>query len=199
MKKLFKKITISAAVCVALLGYIAAQQASFVTLDNVKIEGSDIVMTLSGETKFHAFKISNPPRLIVEFTNTEHNWKQREIELNGKVIKRVRSGQFQNEPSKIARVVVDLVKLPEYSLNGKGNIVTLRIGAEPAAGSADDAKAVPAETAAAPAAEPAPVEVVAQPLEAEKTDKPIVPAPKKEEAPKAVEKPEVPKPVAAKA
>ena len=51
-------------------------QDKFVTLDKVSIENNSIVMSLSGTAKYHAFKISNPPRLIVEFSNTEHNWKR---------------------------------------------------------------------------------------------------------------------------
>lgn len=102
-------------------------QQNFRTLDNVKIEGNTVVITLSGSTKYHAFKISNPPKLVVEFSNTENNVKTKEITGDGKIINRVRAAQFQNEPTKIARVVVDLKKMVEYELASKGNEIVLTL------------------------------------------------------------------------
>ncbi|MFH1421629.1 MAG: AMIN domain-containing protein [Planctomycetota bacterium] len=107
-----------------------AAQGGFETLDDVKIVDNSIVMTISGESKYHAFKISNPPRIVVEFTNTEHNWKQKELEVNSNSIKRIRSGQFQNEPVKIARVVVDLTQMFEYELKAVGKDVVLYLNPE---------------------------------------------------------------------
>lgn len=125
MKKLLIGLGVTGAILLALNCLSFTQQADFKTLDEVKVMGDFIVMKLSGQTKYHAFKISNPPRIVVEFTNTEHNWKQKELEVKKQPIRRIRSGQFQNEPVKIARVVVDLYKIVEYELKGKGNEVTL--------------------------------------------------------------------------
>ncbi|OGS17873.1 MAG: hypothetical protein A2219_01695 [Elusimicrobia bacterium RIFOXYA2_FULL_50_26] len=100
---------------------------NFVTLDKVSVNDNSVVVSLSGETKYHAFKIENPPRIIIEFTNTELNLKQKNIEVDGKTIKRIRGGQFQNDPVKIARVVLDMNSMAEYQLNGKGTRVTLTL------------------------------------------------------------------------
>lgn len=134
---------------------------SFVTLDKIKVEDTSIAMSLSGEAKYHAFKIANPPRVIVEFTNTEHNVNQKEIEVNGKLIKRIRSGQFQNEPVKIARVVIDLVKAAEYQLQGDKNNVKLIL--EPALEQQEPAASTsePAVVVAEEAGNEAPVESTA--------------------------------------
>jgi type IV pilus assembly protein PilQ len=118
MRKLI--ITLAVSFMVAASSYSAA----FVTLDKTQVQGNDVIMNLSGPAKYHAFKIANPPRLVIEFTNTEHNVKTQEISVNGELIKRVRSGQFQNEPVKICRVVIDLKKLTEYQVKGNGNAVT---------------------------------------------------------------------------
>lgn len=125
MKKIILCLGIAAILSV--LYYSIQAQEGFRTLDDVKADGDSVIMTLSGETKFNVFKISNPPRLVVEFTNTEHNTKIKEFEVNTKYIKRVRSGQFENEPAKIARVVIDLNEMVEYDLKGSGNQVTLTL------------------------------------------------------------------------
>jgi len=103
---------------------------NFVTLDKLAVNENSVVISLSGETKYHAFKIENPARIIVEFTNTELNLRQKNVEANGKIIKRVRGGQFQNEPVKIARIVLDLNSMAEYQLKGNGSQVTLVLNPE---------------------------------------------------------------------
>ncbi|MFH1368251.1 MAG: type IV pilus secretin PilQ [Elusimicrobiota bacterium] len=117
----------------AVLYYSLQAQESFKTLDNIRVENNTVIMTLSGETKFNIFKISNPPRLVIEFTNTEHDVKSKEIEVNGKLIKKIRSAQFENEPTKIARVVVELNQMVEYDLKGNSSEVTLTLNPENAA------------------------------------------------------------------
>jgi len=88
-------------------------------LTNVKVQKlsetkSNIIISTTGPVKYHCFKITNPPRLVVEMTNTVHNWKQKELEVGGLLLKRIRSGQYQNEPVKIARVVLDLARPVDY-------------------------------------------------------------------------------------
>ncbi len=160
-----RKVIISLVLCV--VAAVSIRAAEFVTLDKTSVQGNDVVMTLSGTSKYHAFKIANPPRLVVEFTNTEHNVKNHELAINGDLIKRVRSGQFQNEPVKIARVVIDLKRASEYQVKNNGNIVTVSFGSETAAKVAEEKstekapaptpkkKTIPAKVAAAPVAPPA--------------------------------------------
>jgi type IV pilus assembly protein PilQ len=101
----------------------------FVTLDQIAHDDTAITMTLSGETKCHVFKISNPPRLVVEFANTEYNYSVKEIAVAHPVIKRIRGGQFQNTPVKAARVVVDLETMVPYQLKVVGKQVRLELTA----------------------------------------------------------------------
>lgn len=127
MKKLF--VAIGVAAVSVFLPFSITGQEKFVTLDRVGVNGDTIKVSLSGPAKYHAFKISNPPRVVVEFTNTEFNAKNREISVNGAIVKRVRSTQFKNDPVKIARVVVDLNKAADYELVGAGKLVTLSLKA----------------------------------------------------------------------
>lgn len=129
-------------------------QERFRTLDKISIDGNTITIALSGKAKCHAFKISNPARVVIEFTNTEFNAKDREITGSGD-IKRIRGGQYQNDPIKVARVVVDLVKMSEYELKTSGKLVKLVLNSQTpednTAKSAEEGVNVSSQTAAAAA------------------------------------------------
>jgi len=106
-------------------------------LTNVKVQKisetkSNIIITTTGPIKYHCFKITEPPRLVVEMTNTVHNWKQKELEVGNFLLKRIRSGQYQNEPVKIARVVLDLERPVEYESTATEEQIILTIFAEEA-------------------------------------------------------------------
>ncbi len=65
-------------------------------------------------------------------TNTVHNWKQKELEVGNFLLKRIRSGQFQNEPVKITRVVLDLERAVEYEATATEEQIILTIFAREA-------------------------------------------------------------------
>jgi type IV pilus assembly protein PilQ len=88
---------------------------------------SNIIISITGPIKYYCFKITNPPRLVVEMTNTVHNWKQKELEVGDSLLKRIRSGQYQNEPVKIARVVLDLERPVEYESTATDKQIILTI------------------------------------------------------------------------
>ncbi|MHB9155782.1 MAG: type IV pilus secretin PilQ [Endomicrobiales bacterium] len=163
MKKILTALGVTA-LCFSMVCSLGAQE-NFTTLDQVNVNGGTVEMSVSGETKYHAFTVSNPPRIVIELTNAEHNVKDKEVEINDGIIKRVRSGQFQNEPVKAVRVVVDLVKMTEYQIKGNGKTITLVLNG-------DFARKAPAEQAKP---EPPIVKAVSiAPVPAA----PLVPAPK---------------------
>ncbi|MFQ5867220.1 MAG: AMIN domain-containing protein [bacterium] len=101
-------------------------------LTNVKVQKisktkSNIIITTTGPIKYHCFKITNPPRLVVEMTNTVHNWKQKELDVGDFLLKRIRSGQYQNEPIKITRVVLDLARSVDYESTATEKQIILTI------------------------------------------------------------------------
>jgi len=112
----------------SMLFIISAQQnqTKFYLLNDLKVENKTVKITTSEPTKYNVFKISNPPRLVVELFNTEHALKQKELKIENNIIKRIRSGQFQNEP-KVARVVIDLEKMVDYKATQKENQIILEI------------------------------------------------------------------------
>jgi type IV pilus assembly protein PilQ len=102
---------------------------TFYLLNDVTVANDNITLDLNGPVKYNIFKISNPPRLVVDLTNTEQNVTaaRKEQEINGKLIKRVRTRQFQNEPTKIARVVLDLEKIVSYKASMDNNQVMITL------------------------------------------------------------------------
>jgi len=101
-------------------------QTKFYLLNDLKVENNTVKILTSEPIKYNIFKISNPPRLVIELFNTEHALKQKELNVENNIIKRIRSGQFQNEP-KIARVVIDLEKMVDYKATQKENQIILEI------------------------------------------------------------------------
>lgn len=173
MKKLLQ--IASMAVAMAVSCSVSAQEG-FRTLDKIATDANSVSMTVSGETKYHAFKITNPPRIVVEFTNTEFDAKERELTGTGELIKRIRGGQFQNEPVKIARIVVDLVKMVEYELKGEGNLVKLMLsGPQTAKETAETQEAVSEDKDDTPV-------VIAEPVTEKDTEKIDIKSPKASKA-----------------
>jgi type IV pilus assembly protein PilQ len=123
-----KKILIAMCTGVLLMtsSYLAAAQ-TYRTLDKINLDGDSLTVTLSGKTRLHAFRMANPSRLIVEFNNTEYNVKAREIDGKGSLVKRIRGGQFKNEPVKVARIVFDLTSSVEYQIVANGRQVRVNL------------------------------------------------------------------------
>ncbi|MCB4790763.1 MAG: type IV pilus secretin PilQ [Elusimicrobia bacterium] len=124
MKKIAIELGIIGSFLMLFTGLSPAQEG-FKTLNNIRVDGNSVIISLSGKTKYNAFKMTNPPKLIVEFSNTEHNFKEKDLAVNKSTIKRIRSGQFKNAPVKVARVVIDLSAMMEFELKSEGNDVKI--------------------------------------------------------------------------
>jgi len=103
------------------------EELTDVRVQKISNTKSNIIITTTGPIKYHCFKITNPPRLVVEMANTVHNWKQTELEVGDFLLKRVRSGQYQNEPVKITRVVLDLERPIDYESTATEKQIILTI------------------------------------------------------------------------
>jgi len=106
------------------------QELIDVKVQKVSETKSNIIIGTTGPVKYHCFKITNPPRLVVEMTNTVHNWKEKELEVGDPLLKRIRSGQFQDEPIKITRVVLDLENPVDYESTATDKQIILTIFGE---------------------------------------------------------------------
>lgn len=124
----------------AAVGLWAAEAAA---LTGLVVEPDTVRLKLDRPAKYNTFTIANPPRLVLELLNSEHRMAVREAEGKGKYLKKVRAGQFEKEPYKIVRVVLDLSESGVgYKVEqAKGEFLVMLKGA---AGSQSPAAPVPA-------------------------------------------------------
>jgi type IV pilus assembly protein PilQ len=112
-------------------------------LQEILIKAETITLKTDKPADYKVFKMAAPPRLVIELTGTENAWKKKSATLsNNAYYKRVRAGQFQNEPVKIVRVVVDLKSDVDYEDRAEGSSIVVA------------ARKAEAEEAAAPTSMP---------------------------------------------
>ncbi|MBI1979898.1 MAG: type IV pilus secretin PilQ [Elusimicrobia bacterium] len=103
-----------------------ATAGGFSILQDVSVENDTVTIVLDKPSPYQVFKVGSPPRLVLELVNTENDWKKKSVILtNNPVYTRIRSGQFQNEPIKIARVVIELKTPVDYKTTTEGNRILL--------------------------------------------------------------------------
>lgn len=104
----------------------ADEAADYARLKHIFIRSGTITVQADKPVSYNVFKIASPPRLVIELSDTKNAWKPRSVTLRSNAyFKRIRAGQFQNQPKKIARVVVDLKTPVEYEARADGNNVVL--------------------------------------------------------------------------
>jgi len=81
-------------------------------------------------------KLSNPPRIVVDFPNASFQPGEQEFPVRAPGVKEVRVSQFRTSPM-VARVVVELSSPQDYSVTSSGNKVVVTL--TPEARSADGA------------------------------------------------------------
>jgi len=104
--------------------------ADVVQLEGVEVVEDGVRIYTSRKTKFNTFTTSEPPRLVLELLDTEHNASSEYIAGKGKVLKRVRSGQYQREPNLISRVVLYLRTLVGYSADWEGPRLIVKLATD---------------------------------------------------------------------
>lgn len=163
----------------ALAETAAADSSSHALLNEIWIQGNSVTVRTDKPVPYNVFKVGNPPRLVIELTNTENNWKMKSVSLKtNPLFSRIRSGQFQDDP-KIARVVIDLKKTADYETRTDGSRIILTANADGEAETAPEAAAESISGAAAPT--PAEVVEAAPPI----VEKAPAPAPAATPAPAA--------------
>jgi len=99
-------------------------QTKFSILKEVQLKDNMVSITLDKLAPFNVFKVGAPPRLVVELIQTENDWKTKVISPEkNPIFTRIRSGQFQNEPVKIARVVMELRAPVEFETKTEGETI----------------------------------------------------------------------------
>ena len=83
-------------------------------LKNVNFDNGVLKIETNVQVKYNVFKIGNPPRLIIDLYDTVFSEHKKEISINSDILKRIRIAMFQEKPTKISRIVLDLEKNVVY-------------------------------------------------------------------------------------
>lgn len=131
------------------------------TLNDVQVRGETITLRTSAPVRYNTFWLSDPRRLVVDLLNTELNWRKKALTVDGPVIQQVRSGQFQDKPARIARVVILLSQPIDYTTESSDNRIVITLQGKtsaspikPDAVSAVSAQEPPVVTSTAPPVSP---------------------------------------------
>jgi len=112
----------------------------------VRIGGDDrtsgVVIESDRPLSFTTLKLLSPPRVVVDFADTEVAAEQRELEIGDGTLRRAAVAQAG---SRTARVVIELVADAEFDIRSDGNTVEVRVPrpAALAAGAAPQTGPVP--------------------------------------------------------
>ena len=80
-----------------------------------------------GDVEFTLFKMTDPERLVINCIGAKYLVPWQEKDLNSTLAYRVRTSQFENDPLKVTRVVLDLKKDVSYRFDKSGDRPTLLV------------------------------------------------------------------------
>ena len=92
----------------------------------------------TGHLDYHALRLQNPDRLVLDFSGSHLRTSTRQIASNLDPVREIRLAQFKPE---VSRVVIDLRQPAHYNINAHGDAVTVEFSAASATSGA--AKADP--------------------------------------------------------
>lgn len=153
----------------------------------VATEGDSVVLDLvaDGGLPVNEFFLENPTRLVFDIDGVTNAAGKKNLEVGQGGVGRVRVSQFQVSPKPVSRVVIDLDRKTDYTIEASSRGARIVLGAPKAVESI--AAARPAEPAptpvvepkAAPVAEPVRVAAVVEPepVEPVRTEPVVAPAP----------------------
>ncbi|MEW6556517.1 MAG: type IV pilus secretin PilQ [Elusimicrobiota bacterium] len=111
--------------CFLLLASSYASQLKDITVKSAENQDT-LTVSVSSKTKFNIFSMSEPSRLVIELSNCEYAITSK-ITAETSFIKGIRSGQYQDKPRKIARIVVDLKKPVRFSSKSTNNEISITL------------------------------------------------------------------------
>jgi type IV pilus assembly protein PilQ len=100
--------------------------ATFESINQVKLaqngEQTEVHVIGSGHLSYHATRLQNPERLVLDFAGSHLKTSEKQIASNLDPVREIRLAQFSPE---VARVVIDLREPARYNINAAGNSVTV--------------------------------------------------------------------------
>jgi type IV pilus assembly protein PilQ len=132
----------------------AARAEAPVKVTSLEAQAGRLVIHASAKPEFTVFKLSGPPRVVIDLNGGDVSAAARPLEVHQGAIAAVTAAQFDEGQSRVGRIVVQLTGDAKYDVSASGNDVVLTVGEVPAATPAPSAPAAApaqAQAAAAPA------------------------------------------------
>ncbi|HZX97376.1 MAG TPA: AMIN domain-containing protein, partial [Myxococcales bacterium] len=127
------------AAAVSIAASPAAFAAAAVKVTSVEQRGARLFIHASGKPEFTAFKLSGPPRVVIDLNGGDVTAAARQVESHEAGIAGWSGAQFDDDKVHVGRIVVALEADAKYDVAAEGNDVVLTLGEQkPAAAPAAD-------------------------------------------------------------
>jgi type IV pilus assembly protein PilQ len=118
---------------------------AFESISHVKLnqsgEQTEVNIIGSGRLTYHASRLQNPDRLVLDFSGSHLKTAEKQIPSNLDPVREIRLAQFTPE---VSRIVIDLREPARYNISASGNSVTVAFAPKTAA-KGGAVKSTPAE------------------------------------------------------
>ncbi|HEY5675892.1 MAG TPA: AMIN domain-containing protein, partial [Myxococcales bacterium] len=121
----------------------AARAAAAVKVTSVEQKGQKLFIHATGKPEFTAFKLSGPPRVVIDLNGGDVSAAAQKVEAHQGGIAGWSGAQFDEGNTRVGRIVVALEADERYDVSADGSDLVLTVG-EPAAAAAAQAHAAPA-------------------------------------------------------
>lgn len=128
---------------------LIAQAVEIATVQSVKVSPDSVRIRTDQPVNYNAFTTSVPPRLIIDLIDSRIKSPENFPGM-GKLLKRVRTGQYRIKPMSIARIVLDLAQKATYDIISQGNEINVNLLANAIATDLKDAPSISPATASKP-------------------------------------------------
>ncbi|MDI6791514.1 MAG: type IV pilus secretin PilQ [bacterium] len=93
---------------------------------------NEVIISATTAVEYNHFKKEDPPRVVVEFTGVDVDWKDKVVEVEKGGVTQIRVSRLQDKPVKKVGVVIDLKESLPYWVYSRANqtIVAIETGAE---------------------------------------------------------------------
>ena len=115
--------------------------SAFESIQQVKLgqngNQTEVSVIGSGHLTYHATRLQNPERLVLDFAGSHLTTSEKHIASNLDPVREMRLAQFTPE---VSRVVIDLREPAQYNINANGNSVTVVFASKAAASGTSGAR-----------------------------------------------------------
>jgi type IV pilus assembly protein PilQ len=114
-------------------GASAASTAAPVKVTSVEEKGGKLFIHATGTPEFTVFKLSGPPRVVIDLNGGDVTAAARPVEVHRYGIAGWSAAQFDEGSKRVGRIVVTLVEDQKYDVSAQGSDLVLTLGEPKAA------------------------------------------------------------------